>query len=569
MTSKSKINKSNQLSLDMEKPIVLSQKKNTSTRMTQEVPVEIPPILNRSTNMKYGMPDRNISEKIEDQKTEVIPEKVPVPDDDDDEDELPMITPTLAMFYQITNSKKPPFKDITGDIIDIYYRSVRKMKLSYEEAIEATKDTESEIWDTKIYPLTYNLYADLMFLYRFFSARGAFSKQEPVIDIDFLIDIFKREALERQKGNITFVHARNGMFKIMNSVLSLITNQDTLFVQKCVLKQKSPKKAREKYKEIYDALPDYDSNSNNYTPDHIKFIRERLISTNLSLLNNIFNIGESSFFWFIDAQGSMGNIRMFLSDKIKNESLLIKLGNLVSEIYFSRSELRNIGHTIMMISIPQDKLDEYVFSSNYGGRINIKYKDLNQYLKKYLGKRLWGNDFATIYSTQFRIMDLCYYKYGKNDGIEIFEFEQESIDPVDIEFTIRQKFTPKEIQELSVITDLPSEIKEFTQWPQTYRQPENKVPKDLVSVPGITSPMIRNGSIMPLTPRNPPNPRSPVRAQPQALGSQIDIEMEEKKPKKKMTNSIEEDRITKSIKTTMGTPKRSPRKKSTQSKIME
>jgi hypothetical protein len=43
---------------------------------------------------------------------------------------------------------------------------------------------------------------------------------------------------------------------------------------------------REKYKEIYKVLPDYDSNSNNYTPDHIKFIRDRLISVNLSLLQS-------------------------------------------------------------------------------------------------------------------------------------------------------------------------------------------------------------------------------------------------------------------------------------------
>jgi hypothetical protein len=456
-------------------------------------------------------------------------------EDEAEEDEFPMITPTLAMFYQITNSKKSPFKDITGDILDIYYKSIRKLKLSYEEAIEATRDTESDLWDTKIHQLTYNLYADLMYLYRFYNGC---SRDEPFVDIDFLIDIFKREALERQKGNITFVHSRNSMFKIMNSVISLVTNQDSLFVPKCKLKEKSPKKARQKYKEIYDHLPDNDPYSNNYTPDHIQFIRERLISVNLSLLNNIFNPGESSFLWFVDVQGNMGNIGSFLSQKIKNDALLMKLGDVVSEIHHIRKSKnnKNIGHTIMMISIPSQKLEDYVFSSNYGGRIDIKYKDVKEYLKIYLGKKLWGKDFSTIYSTQFRIMDLCYYKYGKNDGVEIFEFEQNSLSPIDIEFTIKQKFTPQELQELSIITDLPSEINEITQWPPNDRQ--SKQGRDLIPPFAPVSPMAPPISFnVPLPPpvsnvplpadlpvelaaelaASPPLPRSKISPRPQAL----------------------------------------------------
>jgi hypothetical protein len=396
---------------------------------------------------------------------------------------FPMITPTLAMIYQITNNKEKSFEDTIGDSFNFRNfqknDSIRKIKLSYEEALEATKNIDSEVWNDKIRRIIYNLCQDLM--YRIKIWNNTYMVEEPYIKLDFLIEIFKQEALERQKGNITFIHSRNIIFKVINSFINIITNQNTKYLPRCRLKQKSPKKAKDKAKEIYDSLPDNDFKS--LRPDNIKFIGDRLVSANLSLLNNIYVTGESSFFWFVEQfQGNMTSFSDILNDQIKDKKLFKKVNdflerlNINPELSFPNFK----GQSMLLISVPEEKLEDYVFTSNFGGRFHPKY-DIIDFLQKYLNKRLWGKDFSMMYSTQFRIMDICYDRYGKGDGIEIFEFDQYSIDERDIQFTIKNKFTPKELQKLSNLTDLPSAIQDLSQWPNESFQSEDQ-PIDLLEI---------------------------------------------------------------------------------------
>ena len=387
----------------------------------------------------------------------------------------PMITPSLAMLYQITNNNPDVIQlDSAGESTSYMWGNTRKIKLSYEEAIEATKNINSPIWNDKILRLIFNLFFDFK---QFTQSDIIFGLIE--LDFNFLLDIFKQEALERQKGKITFVHGRHAIFKIMNSFVSLITNQEAFFLPRCKIQNKSPKKAKDKYKEIYETLP---QEVKVKAPDSVvPFLQERLISTNISILNNIFSMGSSSFAYFLNEGGKTSPTEI-LRKQIKHPKLFEKIDLFVKNLILSRNEISNVGQSLLMFSFPEKIVDDYVFPSNRGARTNIKYQDLNLFIQKYLGKKLWKKDFQIMYSTQCRIFDLCYYTFGKDDGIEIFEFDQSKMSTTDIEFTIRNKFTIKELVQLTeVLTDLPSTISEFIQWPPEYRKSES-TPQDLAEI---------------------------------------------------------------------------------------
>jgi hypothetical protein len=431
---------------------------------------------------------------------------------------FPMITPTLAMFYQITNNQPSAFiHEGAGEIQDYYWKNTRKIKLSYEEALEATSNLESPIWNDKILLLTFNLYQD--FFHIVDKVMGEQFIPTPEVDINFILDIFKKEAEERQKGKITFIHARSGIFKILNSLVNIISNrEDSLYLPKCKSKLKNSKKAKDKYDEIYKALPD---DIQIHWPDMIPFLKERLISTNISLLNNLYNVGSSSFGWFLNPIGNATPVKDILQYQIKDKKLLNKVDNIIKNIYQKRNKNSfddqiNIGQSILLFSFPENIVDEYVFSTNRGARNNIKYKDLNGFLNKFFGQKLWGKDFNIMYTTQFRIMDLCYYIFGEDDGIEIFEFDQSPLDTKEIEFTLKKHLTLDDFKKLSdSITDLPSVLSKLESWPSD-NNIENDfkdlAEPDIPNIPFITPRLNQNvpiqqvqGNIALLTPKLTPN----------------------------------------------------------------
>jgi hypothetical protein len=413
----------------------------------------------------------------------------------------PLITPSLAMLYQITNNKPNVFQyDTAGETMDYLWTNTRNIKLTYEEALEATRNINSPIWNDKIIRLIFNFFYDFK---HFAPEFILFDHIE--LDFNFILNIFKQEAVERQKGKITFIHGRNAMFKIMNSFISLITNQDAFYLPKCKITNKSPKKAKEKYKEIYDSLPNEIKTS---FPDmQVPFLKERLISTNISLLNNLFNSGSSSFAYFLSTRGNATPVDQILQSQIKDQKLTAKVVQLVNQLDNKRNEAKegmyiNVGQNILMFSFPEKIVDDYVFSTNKGARINIKYKDLNTYFQKFFGKKLWGNDFNIMNTTQFRIFDLCFYTFGKDDGIEIFEFDQSNMKSSDIEYTIQKKFTIKELVQLAdIFTELPSAISDFTQWPPEYRKTEESQ-KDLTEqiILPVLTPRADGKKIFPVAP---------------------------------------------------------------------
>jgi hypothetical protein len=392
---------------------------------------------------------------------------------------LPILSPTLAMIYQITNNPDESFFDILGDLLNFqgfqYNDSIRKIKLSYEEALEATQNLNSKLWDDKIKRILYNLSVDYNFMGKVQQFNNCFEAADKV-DLDFMINLFKQEAMERQKGNITFIHSRNQKYKLMNSIISLIANQNTKYLPKCKLSKKSVLKSKEKVNQLYKELPDTNKDFKSLRPDNIPMIAERLISVNFSILNNFYAIGESSFWWFLEFGGNMSDFNKVLKRQIKDDKLAKKFEDFFNQIIEYKQKINTNpefrGQTLLLFSFPEDKVEDYVFPSNYGARVlNINLED---YLEKYLSKDLWKNDFMKMYATQFRIMDICYDVYGRQDGVEIYEFEQNPLDEKILEYTIKKNFTPKELQKLAILSDLPSVIEQFEEWPVDYRFPENE-----------------------------------------------------------------------------------------------
>jgi hypothetical protein len=379
------------------------------------------------------------------------------------------ITPTLGFIYQVTNKKNV-------NSLPKWFTEPSFI-FSYEDAIECSNDLESPKWEiVKKYidhfDKNWNNYPDSKYLEK--------------IDKEFLLELFKKEALELQKGNLTFLHSKDIRFLVLDIISQLISGSYEGFKPKCLKKDDEiNKSALEIIKDIYE-LPDIKATKNK---DHYPSVRKRIISSNISIFNNAFIGGESTLKFFLSKDSVLDPYTL-----LRNLNLNNKIKNYMIDLMFN---IKDIGkNLITMYSIPIEHLSKYVFPSKSFGLIDENQEDIYLNVKAYLDKKSWNSDFEYQYSKQFRILDLCYTKYSYKQGVRIYQLTDISQDNLKIFVRNISRILKKE--------------KDLTDWVNTYIDiSEKKVSKPVKFIRTIKSGNIfqRSNSISPSKSTS-PSPKS-------------------------------------------------------------
>lgn len=339
------------------------------------------------------------------------------------------ITPTLAFLYQILNKENRKFEIVLNfySFVDMdhffqkYFDMIDRKKFShdftYEDAIECSNNIDSPKW--RIVEQFMNLFRTL--------------HEFKEIDVPFLLEIFKKEAIELQKGNLTFIHSKSVGFFVLDIISKLITGSYEGYRQKC---QRDEKNSDEKALEIYNKLnfdsyypgyvfsninelneaeilneiwKDKSKRRNDNTPD----IRSRVISCNITLLNNAFNTGESTLEFLFNEGGIGFPTRLIIDLGLSNQTTK-KINLLSLDMYKIATNM------IDLYSIPIDKIDKYVYLAQaYGYKDTRNPNNIYDFYDIYLGEAPWKEKFIDMYIAQVRIIDLCLNKYGYEDGVRI------------------------------------------------------------------------------------------------------------------------------------------------------
>jgi hypothetical protein len=313
------------------------------------------------------------------------------------------ITSSLAFIYQITNPANKEFIPPGFTTPDFIF--------SYEDAIECSKDIHSPKW--KIV----EKYIDLLVKdIKKYELEGS----NVTIDKKLILNIMKKEASELQKGNVTFLHQKATEYLVLDIISKLVSGSSEGFKPKCLRKDQDKDKTALEIIKILFEIPNVKENID--LADAQSEIRSRVISTNNTLFNNAFNIGESTLsFLYQGASSSVVFPFQFVNDLEMNTNMKKMIKEWMRQISMLGSKL------LVMYSIPIEYLDKYVYPSVKYGKI---HSNENIYLnfKEYLSKEPWKKYFLYHYEKQSRIVDLCYTKYAKKDGVSIYRFTDISKD---------------------------------------------------------------------------------------------------------------------------------------------
>lgn len=309
-------------------------------------------------------------------------------------------TASLAFIYQISNKENRPY--LSNGLV------FPNIMFSYEDAIACSKSLDAPQW--KIVDKYLEIFA------KEFQTRFKLK-----VDTDFLYEILKKEVLEFQKGNITFLHSKNLKYLALDIISQLISGSYEGFKPKCLRKEDEvDKKALEIIKELFN-LPHI---KKSYSKDHEKEVRKRVISANISIFNNAFNEGESSIELF------------FLGSIMEPSALLDRIGlspKLKKFVLDVMNEIVTLGkHLIVMYSIPIDKLSNYVYPAKPYGEIDKNQQDIYKNLKESLQDKPWKSKIVYNYLKQFRIVDLCYTKYAHKKGVKTYQITDIPVDKLEI-----------------------------------------------------------------------------------------------------------------------------------------
>ena len=236
-------------------------------------------------------------------------------------------------------------------------------------------------------------------------------KYDQVVSI--VQEAIDKEIYYRTKGYVVFFHAQKSGFYILDQASYRSNNHP--FTPAC-------KKSSSNYPLAPDrALYELQMNINS---DQDPSYGARLISVNYSIFGNFSfdDLGESS--------------QSFL---INNTSLFIKPANLVSlidvpdqskhileQMLIEEQDRRykdRLPGRLLLIAIPCDKIDEFVYNSRQVGSLyRVKTPKVSQFLSStYLSPQ--KQSFNEINLAQARILDLCFTEYGKKQGIIIESFD--------------------------------------------------------------------------------------------------------------------------------------------------
>jgi hypothetical protein len=343
------------------------------------------------------------------------------------------ITPTLAFIYQVLNVQKSD-KDLVlnylttveqSRLITEYFDMIEKtkfsLKFSYQDAIECSTKIDSPKWEIV------EKFMNLFEKYDNYSFNG--------VDVPFLMELFKKEATELQKGNLTFIHSKSVGFFVLDVISKMITGSYEGYRQKCQRDENNPnEKALEIYNKLNfdpyypgyifstyeelmesDKLSDTWNDKNNRRNDNNSDIRSRVISCNINILNNAFNTGESTLQFLFD-DGGIGFPTRLINDLGLSKESTKKINLLSMDMYKIATNMLDI------FSIPINKLDKYVYLAQAYGYKDTKNPDnIYEFFDIYLGETPWKGKFIDMYISQVRIIDLCLNKYGYKDGVRVYQ----------------------------------------------------------------------------------------------------------------------------------------------------
>ena len=297
------------------------------------------------------------------------------------------ITPSLAFIYQVLNKDNynylpSEYKLIADKISDSF---------TYQDALDICDDLYNPKWNTV-----------KLFLEKIKEGLTEDQKYDP----EFLLDIFKKEVIEMKRGNATVLHAKNSGFLVLDIISQLVSGSYEGYKWKCLRNENDPE---QKALSIYDEMRFSDTNNDN-TPE----LRARLIAGNVSIFNNLFMGGESTFLFYF-FEGSIGFPSFLIKDlqlSKKTTLSIIRLAN----------KLNKINENILgMYSFPYSKMDIYVYPSIALG-YKIENWNIFDYYDFYCDDKPWVNNFDLIYESQVRIIDLCFTKYAYEDGVRVQQF---------------------------------------------------------------------------------------------------------------------------------------------------
>jgi hypothetical protein len=308
-------------------------------------------------------------------------------------------TPTLACIYQLFH--KDNYEYLSDNLKKIVDEMDKSIHFDYEDAVNCALNLDHPKWnfvkyflDTLKYLLKNGNFTDYLYVYK------------TNIDTNFLLDIFKKEAIELQKGNITVLHGKNMEFLVYDIFYQLVSGSYEGYKPKCQRKDDHPD---EKAINLYNELFQIKKNDNDDD------VRKRVISGNITLLNNIFHGGESTLLDYLYFNGS----QLYPIDLLKNMNLSKK--SLVEIIKYTNKISKQITNSILVLySIPITKMDIYVYPSKPLG-FRLGEYNIKEFYDLYLNKTPWKKYFDFFQDSQVRIIDLCLTKYGYQDGIRVYQ----------------------------------------------------------------------------------------------------------------------------------------------------
>ena len=129
------------------------------------------------------------------------------------------ITPSLAFIYQISNPENKKYSLPVGF-------TVPNFVFTFEDAIECSENLDSPKWNIVNRYLEHFI-KDVEKMEKTLNLKNK-------VDKEFLLELLKKEVLELQKGNLTFLHSKNLSYLVLDIISQLISGSYEGFKPKCL-----------------------------------------------------------------------------------------------------------------------------------------------------------------------------------------------------------------------------------------------------------------------------------------------------------------------------------------------
>lgn len=217
-------------------------------------------------------------------------------------------------------------------------------------------------------------------------------------------------------GYICFAHARSSYFLFLDIIKEYQTKQ-AVFTPPCAVEDKLS------YAFMVGRMMQESLNT-----DHAPGWVERLISLNGSPFMNFYNAGESTLDYL------RRNINVNLETSTFGafaESLNIT--NVPSKLTTLANQIRNVTNSLrvgnlLLFAVPRSEMNRYIYVSKAGGFPLDTYKDTEKFLEKFLDPTQDAWNDQELGSIQFRVADLCFDDFGKDDGVKVISFQALSLE---------------------------------------------------------------------------------------------------------------------------------------------